>query len=538
MKARFGGTDLIALVFFFVASASLAFAEANSKPLSYGLSRTIHSKVLNEDRTVSIRLPEDYEKSDKNYPVLYKLDGEGIVFVQASSTVSYLVDMTDKAPDHIVVGIGNTDRTRDMSPEQGADNFILFLKTELIPFIDSNYRTNGFKLLCGQSLSSIFALYSFLKQPELFDGYILSSFGLYKDSLASLFQSELKKSDLKKLGKKYLFITNGKMDTYDPDGSVARRGMTFLDSLKQTTPATVLVNYRVYDDEGHVPFPSIYDGLKWIYSHEILRGPYLGQKTPSDTPAVFAPDVVSNHDVHSRLAISPDGKEMCWTSLTVMSAEGNATILCVADVNGQWTRPKAPSFVTDGMAANPLFSPDGTKLFFIFSQYKEKGWSTRYVQKTPSGWSAPKTDGFTLNPTSSFTKSGEVYFSDQMTGKPWNSGIYRAEYSANGYLNANALDATINSPYLDYSPYISPDGSYLMWSSSRPSTDENMFLYISFRDTNGKWSAPRKMNDAMNFSSNARFPSISPDGKYLFFCGDDGNIYWVNIAIVEKLRMP
>ena len=57
MKARFGGTDLIALVFFFVASASLAFAEANSKPLSYGLSRTIHSKVLNEDRTVSIAVP-------------------------------------------------------------------------------------------------------------------------------------------------------------------------------------------------------------------------------------------------------------------------------------------------------------------------------------------------------------------------------------------------------------------------------------------------------------------------------------------------
>jgi Tol biopolymer transport system component len=61
-----------------------------------------------------------------------------------------------------------------------------------------------------------------------------------------------------------------------------------------------------------------------------------------------------------------------------------------------------------------------------------------------------------------------------------------------------------------------------------------MHLYTSFRSADGAWSAPRKLNDAMNFSGNARFPSISPDGKYLFFCGDDGNFYWVDIRVIEK----
>ena len=63
-----------------------------------------------------------------------------------------------------------------------------------------------------------------------------------------------------------------------------------------------------------------------------------------------------------------------------------------------------------------------------------------------------------------------------------------------------------------------------------------MFLYISFRNADGTWSTPQKMNEKMNFSGNARFPSISPDGKYLFFCGDDGNIYWIDIKVIEKFR--
>jgi Tol biopolymer transport system component len=44
------------------------------------------------------------------------------------------------------------------------------------------------------------------------------------------------------------------------------------------------------------------------------------------------------------------------------------------------------------------------------------------------------------------------------------------------------------------------------------------------------------MNDVLGFTGNARFQSISPDEKYLFFCGDDGNIYWVDISVIEKFR--
>jgi predicted alpha/beta superfamily hydrolase len=118
-------------------------------------------------------------------------------------------------------------------------------------------------------LSSLFALYAFLEQPDLFNAYILGSFGFYKESFAVLFENELKRNnDLKSLGIKYLFIGNGKLDAADPDGTITKRGDNFLELLKQTVPSSVKVKCKLYEEEGHVPFPSIYDGLKWIYSQQ------------------------------------------------------------------------------------------------------------------------------------------------------------------------------------------------------------------------------------------------------------------------------
>jgi predicted alpha/beta superfamily hydrolase len=247
---------------------SSLFAQTDNATITCGNYRKIYSNVLHEERILLISLPEDYGKSDKTYPVLFKLDGDKENFLQAFSAAFYLFDMTDNAFDPIIIGIENTDRNRDMLPDQKANYFIQFIHTELIPFVDRNYRTNGFRILCGQSLSSLFALYSFLEQPDIFDAYILGSFGFYKESLSVLFENELKRnSDLKSIGTKYLFVGNGKLDKNDPDGTITKRGDQFLELPKQTVPSSVIMKCKVYEEEGHVPYPTIYDGLKWIYNN-------------------------------------------------------------------------------------------------------------------------------------------------------------------------------------------------------------------------------------------------------------------------------
>lgn len=76
---------------------------------------------------------------------------------------------------------------------------------------------------------------------------------------------------------------------------------------------------------------------------------------------------------------------------------------------------------------------------------------------------------------------------------------------------------------------MSPDESFLLFSSNRPLTGdtEDMHIYVSFRSADGTWSTPRRVSDIPG-----RFPSISPDGKYLFFCGEDGNVYWADANMI------
>jgi len=235
---------------------------ADGAAVTSGVCRRIQSAVLREERTVLIRVPDDYSKGQKRYPVLYKLDGDKSVFLQTVGAVEYLADWS-QAPDYIVVGLENTDRNRDMTPELGADQFIRFLAEELVPFIEANYRTGASRVLCGQSSSSGFALYACLRTPELFDGYVLSSFGLSEERLRR-FEAELGQRSLNLRKHHLVYVGNARVDAYDKDGSRARRGLAFLDSLKKAEGPALNLECRVFEDQGHVPFPTLHYALRWM----------------------------------------------------------------------------------------------------------------------------------------------------------------------------------------------------------------------------------------------------------------------------------
>ena len=68
-----------------------------------------------------------------------------------------------------------------------------------------------------------------------------------------------------------MFVSNARTDSYDPGGSRNQNGLLFLDSLRHSAASALRIKYQVYEDEGHAPFPTIYDALKWMYSPEAAR---------------------------------------------------------------------------------------------------------------------------------------------------------------------------------------------------------------------------------------------------------------------------
>src|SRR5687768_12083801 len=126
---------------------------------------SLKSTVLGEDRIVLVRTPVGYETNKESYPVLYMTDGDAHMG-HTAATVEFLT-RNGRMSELIVVGVTNTDRTRDLTPTKstqknaagvvqfpsagGADNFLKFFETELIPEIEKTYRVQPYRVLAGHS---------------------------------------------------------------------------------------------------------------------------------------------------------------------------------------------------------------------------------------------------------------------------------------------------------------------------------------------------------------------------------------------------
>ena len=149
----------------------------------------LYSTILDEQRNLIVQLPNSYElNKSRNYPVLYLLDGQRN-FQHVVGTLD-LLNQSHMADEMIIVAIKNTYRTRDFTPTYdesynrwgvsgGADKFLDFIEQELIPYVNKKYRTNGFDIISGHSLSGLLAIYSLQTRPSLFKAHFAFSPSLW-----------------------------------------------------------------------------------------------------------------------------------------------------------------------------------------------------------------------------------------------------------------------------------------------------------------------------------------------------------------------
>ena len=156
----------------------------------------VTSTALAEARDFTVRLPASYAREPhKRYPVIYVLDGPPLDAHTAEGATSLAA--RGLAPDLIVVGIPNMQRggrARDFLPPflsfsrrdgtpftGGADRFLRFLRDELVPRIERDYRTTAPRLLVGHSLGAIFVCYSLAAAPAFFDARFAHSPAIWRD---------------------------------------------------------------------------------------------------------------------------------------------------------------------------------------------------------------------------------------------------------------------------------------------------------------------------------------------------------------------
>jgi predicted alpha/beta superfamily hydrolase len=272
----------IRLSLFAVAVLVLTWTAAAQAPLSGTVTRTtIKSGVLGEERLILISTPAGYEKNKQSYPVLYLTDGDAHIG-HTASTIEFLARNGRMSP-MIIVGITNTDRARDLTPVKstaknpdgtwqapssgGADNFLKFIETELIPEVEKSYRVKPYRVLAGHSLGGLFAVHAMIARPGLFNSYVAVSPSLQWENRAELKRAEEFLNKQKELNST-LFVSLG-----NEPGAI---GESF-DSFRQLLEKTHIKDFqweaeRMSDeDHGSVVMRSHYAGLRKIYDGWLMR---------------------------------------------------------------------------------------------------------------------------------------------------------------------------------------------------------------------------------------------------------------------------
>lgn len=250
-------------------------AQTTSTKINVGESFTFHSNILNEDRTILVYMPDGYAESNESYPVLYLTDGE-THFIQTGGTINFLSSPgIGYMPKLIIVGITNTNRTRDLTPMPihgkdsqfpdggGAEEFLHFITSELKPLIRSKYRTSPFEILAGTSLGGLFTINTFINHPESFNAFFAVSPALWWDKREIILKAD---SLLQKPihTNQFLYFTLCSGDSKELQESTLK----FQNILQSRTQDSLHWQTMFIKDETHNSSPLLgyYSACKFLYS--------------------------------------------------------------------------------------------------------------------------------------------------------------------------------------------------------------------------------------------------------------------------------
>lgn len=228
---------------------------------------TIASQVLAEERSIIVRVPAGYTTPGSRFPVLYMLDGHEPQLTMMAGILDHQA-AAGRNPEIILVGIQNTNRTRDMTPTKterpnsgGGDKFLEFIASEVVPQVEKNYRTQSYRIFAGHSLGGLTVFHAATSKPELFNAYIAASPVLHWDKGFVIKRTEeLLKTPSKT--KKPLFVALGNEADYI-------QGFNSLKDILKKNGSDVFdfeTQQWLDEDHGSIVLRAYFSGLRRVYS--------------------------------------------------------------------------------------------------------------------------------------------------------------------------------------------------------------------------------------------------------------------------------
>lgn len=244
-------------------------------------------------------------------------------------------------------------------------------------------------------------------------------------------------------------------------------------------------------------------------------GPFFGIE-PTNEPQLLAPELIAAPTDEYNGTFSPDGKEFYYTTDVPGSAYITFTKL---QEDNTWSKPRIASFSGQYSDFDPLFSPDGNRIYFSSSRPLPDGKNSKnwYVEKEYGKWGKPNRiilTGEGLNEYyCSVTNDGTIYFNIWSQSK-----IFKAVNEGGNY---KIIDITekLGVSFDMGDPFISPGEDYIIFRGYGNDSFGRGDLYISFK-INGNWTTPENLGKPINSESHEMCPFVTHDGKVFIFASN------------------
>lgn len=312
------------IVFILLALFHTSIAQHHSQ-IIIGITDTVHSTVLHENRPVLIYTPPSASKDAKSnirYPVVYLLDGESF-FQSFTGMVQYLSSI-GKMPEMIVVGIPNTNRNRDLTPTHfvywsdgqkdekalhstgGGEKFLSFIDDELIPHVEAVYPTAPYRMFVGHSLGGLTVLNALINHPAFFNSYVSIDPTVWWDNRALMNKATQVLTHADYTGKSLFYASANTMDKHMDTLRVmndtanvnvhVRDNLTFRSLLQKDHSSHLAWQWKYYPEDNHpsVPLIASYDALRFIFKNYELP-------KEMDDPSLTAQDISVHYKSVSKL---------------------------------------------------------------------------------------------------------------------------------------------------------------------------------------------------------------------------------------------
>ncbi len=308
----------VAVAFLVSCPSTAVELNTTTEQIVLGTKYTIHSKILGDDRSFIVNMPEGYESTKLRYPVLYVLDAE-YFYYQAHGALQFLSESgynnNRPVPQMILVAVLDGDRNCDFTathaPVQGplrfptsggAAAYLEHVQKELRPFIDTNFRTSG-SILAGWSLGGLFTFYTFLEKPELFAAYIAISPSLWWNNQEPLGWAKDRIPNGAEFQQR-LVITQGALEGGNIGNSV-KGGIVPLLEVKKAKGWVYVEIPGV--SHNYTPYKALYEGLQAAFpgfavpQNELNQGLDAVKKHYANVSAGYGYTVNVPDDVYAAL---------------------------------------------------------------------------------------------------------------------------------------------------------------------------------------------------------------------------------------------